>query len=330
MGRDYRRIEPTFGVGQVDRQQPAAYLPAPEPEPIAARAADAPGVAPRAKPSSGGGIGAGLFGVAVIALLAWGFLHRDDNWYTPEHGLGYWFGIAGSVLVLVLLLYPLRKRFKSWRSWGRLPAWLKFHMFLGVSGPTLILFHANFKFGATNSNVALVTMMVVMLSGIVGRYIYGKTHHRYSGEVRSLQEMRLAAQQARGDLQYDFMKVHRVQDLLNGLERRVLNPDHGLLSATWLHLDYSLSMGGYRKKLLKLAFADIDQTARHQGFNRKQVQAQKKAAASYLTRYLRTLQNTAQFKFHERMFALWHVLHVPLLFVLIAAAVIHIVAVHLY
>jgi hypothetical protein len=328
LGRDYTRIEPTFGVGQVDRQQPAAYLPAPEP--AAVRAEAAPTIAPRPKPSSGGGIGAGLFGLAVIALLAWGFLHRDDNWYTPEHGLGYWFGIAGSVLILVLLLYPLRKRFKSWRSWGRLPAWLKFHMFLGVSGPTLILFHANFKLGATNSNVALVTMMVVMLSGIVGRYIYGKTHHRYSGELRSLQELRLAAQQARGDLQYDFMKVHRVQDLLNGLERRVLNPDHGLLSATWLHLDYSLSMGGYRKKLLKVAFADIDQTARYQGLNRKQVQAQKKAAASYLTRYLRTLQNAAQFKFHERMFALWHVLHVPLLFVLIAAAVVHVIAVHLY
>ena len=326
MGRDYRRIEPTFGVAQVEPQQATAFLPAPDPVRLSPTAP--PG--PPTKQKLGSGIGASLFGMAVLALLAWGFLHRDDNWYTPEHGLGYWFGIVGSALVLILLLYPLRKRFKSWRSWGRLPNWLKFHMFLGVSGPTLILFHANFKLGATNSNVALISMMVVMLSGIVGRYIYGKTHNRYSGELRSLQDLRLAAQHARGDLQYDFMKVHRVQDLLNGLERRVLNPDHGLLSASWLHLDYSLSMGGYRRKLLKHAFADIEQTGRYQGLNRKEVQSQKKAAAAYLTTYLRTLQNAAQFKFHERMFALWHVLHVPLLFVLIAAAVIHVIAVHLY
>ncbi|MEQ1754389.1 MAG: hypothetical protein ABL973_09680 [Micropepsaceae bacterium] len=299
-------------------------------EPPAAdiRVARAAQRSPDRKPASG--IGAGLFGLSVLALLAYGFLHRDDNWYTPEHGLGYMFGIVGSILVLILLLYPLRKRFKSWRSWGRLPNWLKFHMFLGVSGPTLILFHANFKLGATNSNVALLTMVTVMLSGIVGRYIYGKTHHRYSGELRTLQEMRAQAQQARGDLQFDFMKIHRVQTMLDGLERRVLDPDHGLLSSSWLHLDFSLSMGDYRRKLLKHAFASIDENARFHGLDRRQNRAQKKAASEYLTTYLRSLQSAAQFKFYERMFALWHVLHVPLLFVLIAAAVVHIVAVHLY
>lgn len=320
MGREFRRIEPSF-ARPADAGMSAQQVA--QPSPVRQLKATAP-------KESRGGVGAGLFGLSVLALLAYGFLHRDDNWYTPEHGLGYMFGIVGSVLMLILLLYPLRKRFKSWRSWGRLPAWLKFHMFLGVSGPTLILFHANFKLGATNSNVALLTMIVVMLSGIVGRYIYGKTHHRYSGEVRTLQEMRLQAQHAREDLSYDFMKIHRVQAMLDGLERRVLNPDHGLLSSTLLHLDYSISMGSYRRKLLKHALASIDESARYQGLDRRQVRAQKKAASDYLTTYLRSLQNAAQFKFHERMFALWHVLHVPLLFVLIAAAIIHIVAVHLY
>ena len=152
MGREFRRIEPSF-ASTADAGVTARRIV----EAAQVRPAQAP--APK---ESRGGVGAGLFGLSVLALLAYGFLHRDDNWYTPEHGLGYMFGIVGSVLMLILLLYPLRKRFKSWRSWGRLPGWLRFHMFLGVTGPTLILFHANFKLGATNSNVALLTMIVVM------------------------------------------------------------------------------------------------------------------------------------------------------------------------
>lgn len=325
MGRDFNRIEPRFAAAPAPMHVPGAASMRPD--------VTAAPVAPRPAPASrksGGSIMPGLVGLSVIALIAWGFIHRDDNWYTPEHGLGYWFGIAGSVLMLVLLVYPFRKRFKSWRSWGRLPNWLKLHMFLGVAGPTLILFHANFKLGATNANVALWSMVVVMLSGIVGRYIYSKTHHRYSGELRTLQELRAAAESARNDLRYDFMKVYKVQEMLGGLERRVMNPDHGVLSSSWLYLDFALSMGSYRHRLLKLAFADVEHTARQHGLTRKQMQAQKKAVAGYMTAYLRTLQNAAQFKFHERMFALWHVLHVPLLFVLIAAAIVHIVAVHLY
>jgi hypothetical protein len=33
---------------------------------------------------------------------------------------------------------------------------------------------------------------------------------------------------------------------------------------------------------------------------------------------------------YERLFALWHVLHVPLVYMLVAAAIAHIVAVHMY
>ena len=57
-------------------------------------------------------------------------------------------------------------------------------------------------------------------------------------------------------------------------------------------------MNGYRRKLLKHAFASIDENARFQGLDRRQVRAQKKAASEYLTTYLRALQNAAQFKFY--------------------------------
>src|SRR5579862_1067 len=46
-----------------------------------------------------------IFSVGIAALMLIGWLGRDDNGLTPKSGLGYWLGIAGSVLMLLLLVY---------------------------------------------------------------------------------------------------------------------------------------------------------------------------------------------------------------------------------
>lgn len=46
--------------------------------------------------------------------------------------------------------------------------------------------------------------------------------------------------------------------------------------------------------------------------------------------YLRELQDVAQFRAYERLFSLWHVLHVPFVFMLVFSAIVHVVAVHMY
>ena len=295
---------------------------------LGAAAGQPPGVQVRPRASSG--VGTVLFALAVAALVVYGFLHRDENWITPERGLGYAFGIVGSVLMLILLAYPFRKRFRWMRGIGRLPSWLKFHMFLGIVGPTLIIFHANFRLGATNSNVALLAMLTVVASGIVGRYIYGKTHSRLSGELRSLHDLRAETQAAREHLQFDFANHPDLQQRLQALEARILDPDHGVLSSAWLYVDFSLSMGSHRTRLLRLLNAAMDAEALQRGPERHHMRAPTTEARRYLSIYLQKLRRAAEFRFYERLFAMWHVLHVPLLFLLIAAAVVHIAAVHLY
>ncbi len=37
-----------------------------------------------------------------------------------------------------------------------------------------------------------------------------------------------------------------------------------------------------------------------------------------------------KFNFYERSFALWHVLHIPLVYLMVVAVVVHIIAVHLF
>ena len=127
--------------------------------------------------------------VIVAGLVVWGMHAHLERYITPQRGLGYWLGITGGSMMLLLLVYSARKRF-SWLRWmGGIPEWFQFHMTLGVVGPLLILFHSNFHLGATNSNVALICMMVVAGSGVIGRYIYTRLHASMDGHEDTLEQL---------------------------------------------------------------------------------------------------------------------------------------------
>ena len=130
-----------------------------------------------------------LFGGAIAVVLWLGWLNRDDNGLTPLSGVGYWLGIAGGSLMLLLLLYPLRKRIRALRAIGTVGFWFRAHMILGVLGPVLALLHANFRLGSINSNVALVAMLVVAISGVVGRYLYSKIYVGLYGRKAEVREI---------------------------------------------------------------------------------------------------------------------------------------------
>ena len=110
--------------------------------------------------------------VLTIVFIA-GWIVSFDEPVTPKSGLGYWLGIAGASMMAALFAYCLRKRVNPGPRAARvIPTWFRAHMLLGLAGPLLILFHCNFQLGAFNSNVALFSMMAVVLSGAIGRYLY--------------------------------------------------------------------------------------------------------------------------------------------------------------
>ena len=83
--------------------------------------------------------------------------------------LGHLLGIIGALFMLLLLLYSLRKRFRFARKWGNLNTWLQAHIFLGFTGPFLVLFHTVFKVNG------------IVVSGMVGKYIYELIPRSLSG-----------------------------------------------------------------------------------------------------------------------------------------------------
>ena len=126
-----------------------------------------------------------LFYLGVFVAIAIGWRNKDFSNITPESGVGYWLGIIGGVLMLLLLLYPLRKKAR-FIKFGKTQYWFKVHMLFGVLGPLAILYHANFSLGSTNSNLALFSMVIVALSGFIGRYFYTKIHHGLYGRKKDL------------------------------------------------------------------------------------------------------------------------------------------------
>jgi hypothetical protein len=232
-------------------------------------------------------------------------------------------------MMLRRLLYPLRQRVRWLNFLGKMTLWFRVHMILGVLGPVLVLFHANFKTGATNSNVALACMLVVSGSGLFGRYFYSKIHHGLYGTRASLSELRAAAERLRGQA----TSVQFLPDLvarLNKDEERLMYfamlPGFNLISPLVLGVVRSIArlrLRRYVKQELLMAARSSLTMAQH----RKRFNA---VANDYVKRRLAAASGVATFHAYERLFSLWHILHMPLFFMLIIAGIVHVIAVHVY
>jgi thioredoxin reductase/ferredoxin len=98
----------------------------------------------------------------------------DHDFLKPSGRWGHSVGILATAFMLLNFVYPLRKRVRRFKRKGPIAPWLRFHVFVGLMSPAVILFHSAFQWGnhlATATYVALVTMVV---TGLVGRFIYGQ------------------------------------------------------------------------------------------------------------------------------------------------------------
>ena len=140
----------------------------------------------------------------IIGYIGFSYynLPIEDRYYTasgeinelhillkPGGIVGHGLGIIGSLLILIgVFSYMGRKRLKTFSRIGVLKYWLEFHIFLCALGPVLILYHTSFKFGGIVS-VSFWSLVVVVASGIIGRFIYLQIPHSIEGRELSLHEV---------------------------------------------------------------------------------------------------------------------------------------------
>ena len=116
-----------------------------------------------------------LLGFCCASLVViWLGQYRVFYFWPPLTGGDAWglgFGIAGSVLILISAFYSVRKAHLDW--WiGALPTWLDLHVYLGTLALVLIVAHSGYRWHATVPNLALLFLLLVVLSGVVGSWLY--------------------------------------------------------------------------------------------------------------------------------------------------------------
>ncbi len=117
------------------------------------------------------------------------FYHPHYDWFKPSGIYGQGLGIIGTLLILFgVSIYIARKRYNFMVRYLKLKYLLEFHIFLCILGPIMVLFHTAFKFGGIVS-VAFWSMVAVVLSGVVGRYIYIQIPRTIEGRELSLGEV---------------------------------------------------------------------------------------------------------------------------------------------
>ena len=273
-----------------------------------------------------------IYSAMLAALLYYGWLLRGERHLTPEYGLGYWLGIAGATAMLLLLIYPLRKRYRFLQFLGSVPFWFRFHMALGLFGPTLILLHCNFKSESLNATVALYSMLVVACSGLVGRLLYGHVHSTLSGTrlaATSFFESTEVASGTEGP-NHGFRLSPRSMMRMTELTQAALAPKRGLLSAIghawlirWQSRQLSRSIGRETAAL-------SSRLAKSGAAPRRQLKQARRNFEHITETHLKAVRHGAELAIYERLFALWHFLHLPLFLMLVIAAIVHVIAVHLY
>lgn len=270
------------------------------------------------------------YGAAALAVATGWWLTRERALVDAEQGFGYWLGIVGASLMATLLLYPLRKRLRFMHALGATRHWFRMHMVLGVLGPVLILYHSNFSFGSLNDTVALACTLLVAISGLVGRYVYAKVHVDLDGHRATLEQLRDSARITAIQRREAVALVPGLLERLTAYDEEVLSVPDGARAALLRPLKLAIVTRWHAAVLVQLARRELRALGERSAVVRAQRAELQRAVARFVREHMRRVRRVAELGTYERLFSLWHVFHLPFFYMLVVAALIHMLAVHMY
>ena len=238
-------------------------------------------------------------------------------------GARFWMGVAGAAMMGVMLLYPVRKwlvqRFRA----GGVGIWFHIHIILGLLGPVLILYHCYFGFGGFNANVALITMLVVVVSGIAGQFVYQRVSAGFYGDKQQARaHLDAVIDQLRAAKGVDGLKEALIERL-EAFEAQLLTPRRGVIAS----LLGSLRVEVRRRQFFRDAGAVLGGLRHTNGWTAEQYAQLRQLIGGHLGAYVSTARRAAGRSIREQLWARWRLFHLPLFLIMTVAAVLHVVAV---
>ena len=269
----------------------------------------------------------GLFlivGISVTILLAiYGFdyyttpmeerfFNSNHNLLKPSGALGHGFGIIGTLMMIVgVSVYMIRKRYRKFFNIGYLKHWLEFHIFLCSVGPVLVLYHTSFKFGGIVS-VSFWSMVLVVLSGVVGRFIYIQIPRTIQGQELSISELNSMkddlARRIRTVLSEDTSTLSEFERVSSADRYKSfkLITAFGFFIRDFFDTKRVMNLFKYRIKLLGIGKSERDELI--------------KAAKSEIV----IARRIALLRTFQKLFNWWHIFHLPFAIAMFVIMIIHV------
>jgi hypothetical protein len=257
-----------------------------------------------------------IFFLAVAGLLGFGRTYYlaspSQRVRLPLHpilrqsgSVGHFLGILGALFMVLLLGYSLRKRLRFMWKWGNTNDWLEVHIFLGISGPVLVLLHSVFKFSGI-VGISFWSMALVVLSGIVGRYIYRSIPHSISGTELSRIELEAEEIGITYELRRRIPRGHPFWDRMADFGENRRAAPSGFLASLRDGARSRAAFNRAMKKTKALSFAERQKLL-------KLVLSRQK-----LIRRKQLLDRT------QRILYYWHLFHVPFVILMFLILAVHI------
>ncbi|MCF8284499.1 MAG: hypothetical protein K9I48_05940 [Sphingobacteriales bacterium] len=228
------------------------------------------------------------------------FYHPDYNNFKPSGFYGHGLGIIGTFIILFgVIIYIARKRYGFMEKYLRLKYLLEFHIFLCTLGPIMILFHTTFKFGGIVS-VAFWSMVAVVLSGVIGRFIYTQIPRTIEGRELTLSEVKNTHENLIDKLKsYEHLGIS-LSDFIISDERK-----------------YNWGIRGfiYKKKQIRSIRKRLSNVNKQDKKLIIQMVSQEITLSSRIERLL----------LMQKLFKYWHVAHMPFALIMLVIVTIHVI-----
>ncbi len=267
-----------------------------------------------------------LYGISLLAILFVLYTNRDyylapstvqvqmDNHLTlkPAGFFGHGVGIIGTLFMLVLLLYSVRKRYNIFDRLGPLSHWLDIHIFFGIIGPVLVTVHTAFKFNGIVA-VSFWSMIAVALSGFIGRYIYIQIPRNIAGHELTRKDMERLNEDYNRELKEHFNFTDEMVTELDNIAHVPKKQTDRALSAIFSMIQDDIT-GTFKLRNLRNEYV---QQFHFPAQKVKEVMkvARKKAKLERRIDMLGAMQ---------QIFHYWHIIHKPFAIIMYLIMVIHV------
>jgi len=237
--------------------------------------------------------------------------HIAHKMWKPGGMIGHGLGIVGGSMMLIMFVYSIRKRIKFFRKWGKLPTWLNYHIFLGITGPVLVTLHTALKFGGLVS-ISYWSMVAVALSGFIGRYIYVKIPRRVSGKEVTRDDFKKQLKQKTEQFKEEFglsdSTVEKIRHL-SGADKIRKRGLLGIFTIFFMDITSWLKWQRIKKEISKSS-----------SISRKEMKQFKHS----LRQIVKMDRQIAFWHAAQSLFHYWHVIHKPFAYTMIVIMFIHI------